>query len=73
LVWSEDFLRLEKERETSKHETLKEFGDTRSERDRTKGRWSVCGFARFMHRVDGRGLPTRGKGVRGPGEVEDEK
>lgn len=73
LVWRKEFLRLEKIRETSKHKTLKEFGYARGERDRTKGRGSVCGFARFVHRVNGRGLPTRGKGVSGPGEVEDEK
>ena len=79
-VWAETglkrgqkILRLDKKRETSKHETLKEFGDTRGQIDRTKRRRSVCGFARFVHRIDGRRFPSGGKRMSGPGEVEDEE
>ena len=70
---SQKILGLEEKSETGKHETLKEFGDTRCQRDWSKRRGSIRGFARFQHRVDGGRLPSGGKGVGGPGEVEDEE
>lgn len=65
--------RLDKKRETGKHETLKEFGDTGCQRDWAKRRRSIRGFARFVHRVDGGRFPSGGKRMSGPGEVEDEE
>ena len=65
--------RLEKIRETGKHKTLKEFGNTRGKRDWTKRRRSVCGFARFVHLADRRRFPCGGKRMSGPGEVEGEQ
>ena len=65
--------RLEKERETGKHETFEKFGNARCKTDRTKRRGSVCGFARFVHRVDSGRFPSGGKRLGGPREIEDEQ